>query len=233
MKSLTSIILKLSLNWNFLAGWLLALATLTLMAFYVPPSIVGLDNNYLIFFYHFPSAIDCLVFFLIAGVASAVHLWKKSPEADRVAQSAVEVGLLACSVTLVTGMIWAKAAWGHWWIWTDPRLMAVAIMWFTYLGYLALRVAIETPAQRTRFAAVFGVLAAANIPIVWYAPTLFQKGNHPKPQEMQFDTSIRITMWFGAQAFFVLYLAFLRLRARVARVRQEAERLEELALGPV
>src|SRR5262245_41831859 len=106
-----------SLNLNFLAGWLLALATLTLMAFYVPPAIVGLDNNYLIFFYHFPSAIDCLVFFLIAGVASAVHLAKKSAAADRVAQGAVEVGVLACTVTLVTGMIWAKAAWGHYWIW--------------------------------------------------------------------------------------------------------------------
>src|SRR5262245_51529648 len=223
-----------SLHLNFVLGWLLALATLTMMAFYVPPSIRVLDNTYLIFFYHFPSAIDCLVFFLIAGVASALHLATASPATDRVAQGAVEVGLLACTVTLVTGSIWAKAAWGHFWIWNDPRLVAVAIMWFTYLGYLTLRVAIETPAQRTRFAAVFGVIAAANIPIVWYAPTWFQKRSHPKPQEMDFrHPSIRITMWFGALAFFVLYLAFLRLRARLARVREEAQRLEELTLGSV
>jgi heme exporter protein C len=221
-----------SLNLNFVLGWMLALATLSLMAFYVPPRIEILENNYLIFFYHFPSAIDCLVFFLIAGVASAVHLVTGSQRSDQVAQGAVEVGLLACTITLVTGSIWAKAAWGHYWIWTDPRLVAVAIMWFTYLGYLSLRVAIETPVQRTRFAAVFGVIAAANIPIVWYAPTWFQKRNHPRPQEMIFDASMRITMWFGALSFFVLYLAFMRLRARVARVREEAERLEEtLVLG--
>jgi len=219
-----------SLHLNFVLGWLLALATLTMMAFYVPPSIEVLDNNYLIFFYHFPSAIDCLVFFVIAGAASVVHLVTGSARSDRVAQGAVEVGLLACTITLVTGSIWAKAAWGHFWIWNDPRLVAVAIMWFTYLGYLALRAAIETPAQRTRFAAVFGVIAAANIPAVWYAPTWFQKRAHPKPQEMIFDTSMRITMWFGALAFFVLYLGFLRLRARVARVREDAERLEESLL---
>src|SRR5207249_4037325 len=175
-----------------------------------------LGRSYLIFFFHFPSAITCLLFFGFAGVLSAIHLATGSEESDRGALAAVEVGVLGCTITMVTGSIWAKAAWGHWWVWQDKRLMTVAIMWFTYLGYLALRGAIDNPAQRARFCAVFGVIGAINIPLVWFSIRLFGQKSHP--MNVTLERSMRETMWFGALSFLVLYAAFWRVRARVARL---------------
>ncbi len=209
----------------YLAGWILVLATLGLVAFYVPLKEKALGENYLIFFFHFPSAFTCLIFFTVAGVASLVQLINSSEEADRVALAAVEVGVLGCTIAMVTGSIWAKAAWGVYWVWHDPRLLTVAVMWFTYLAYLALRASIESPAKRARFAAVFGVIALVNLPLVHFAIRLFPKVSHPP--KIPLDIEMRITMWFGALAFLVLYLAFMLQRYRIARLRDETLRIEE------
>jgi heme exporter protein C len=207
------------------AGWLAVLATLALVAFYVPPTEVELKGNYLIFFFHFPSAICCLLFFLFAGLASIAHLVEGSAKADHFAVAAVEVGLLGCTITMVTGSIWARAAWGVFWVWDDPRLMTVAIMWFTYLGYLALRSSIDSPPQRARFAAVFGIIAMANIFLVWFAIHLFGQKSHP--MKVEFDRTMNVTKLTGLGAFLVLYLAFWFHRYRIARLRSETQRLEE------
>src|SRR5206468_8909800 len=122
------------LTLHFAIGWALVAVTLWIAMYYVPPTQDILGRSYLIFFFHFPSAITCLLFFGFAGVLSAIHLATGSEESDRGALAAVEVGVLGCTITMVTGSIWAKAAWGHWWVWQDKRLMTVAIMWFTYLG---------------------------------------------------------------------------------------------------
>jgi heme exporter protein C len=213
---------------HFAVGWALVAVTLWLAMYYVPLSEKALGPSYLIFFFHFPSAITCLLFFGFAGVLSAIQLATGSEEADRGALAAVEVGVLGCTITMVTGSVWAKAAWGKFWVWQDPRLMTVAIMWFTYLGYLALRAAIESPAQRARFCAVFGIIGAINIPLVWFSIRLFGQQSHPMNVELQ--RSMRETMWFGALSFLVLYTAFWRVRTRVARLKDEGARLEETLL---
>lgn len=210
---------------HYFLGWVLALATLGLMAFYAPLEEKTLGKSYLIFFYHFPSAISCLLFFALAGVLSVVHLAGGSAEADRQALAAVEVGLLGCTITLATGSLWAKAAWGEFWVWHDPRLLTVAVMWFTYLGYLLLRGAVDSPAQRARYGAVFGTIAAVNIPLVWYSIRIFGKVSHPMNVEL--DPRMREVQWFGLMAFLVLYAAFWRSRVRVARLKDETRRLEE------
>ncbi len=206
-------------------GWLLVLNTLRLMAFKVPGTEEKLGGSYLIFFFHFPSAVNCLLFFGMAGLASIAYLVEQSPNADHFAVAGVEVGILGCTITMVTGSIWAKAAWGVFWVWDDPRLMTVAIMWFTYLAYLAFRSSIDSPTQRARFAAVFATIAMANIFLVWFSIHLFGQNRHP--MKVEFDPSMVKTMWFGALAFFVLYLGFWFHRFRIARLRAEAHRLEE------
>ena len=211
---------------HFTVGWLLVVATLGLIGFWVPPSENILGSSYLIFFFHFPSAINCLNFFAFAGVVSLFHLARQTAKSDLWAASAVEVGVLACTITLVTGSFWAKAAWGHWWVVTDPRLMSVAIMWLTYLAYLALRGTIDEPTKRGRFCAVFGALATLNVPLVYFAIRIFGQENHPMNVEMS-QLSMIVTRWFGAASFLVLYTAFWRMRYRVLLSRYEVLRLEE------
>ncbi|MBI4604766.1 MAG: cytochrome c biogenesis protein CcsA [Planctomycetes bacterium] len=207
-------------------GWALVIATLGLIAFHVPPAVKDIGESYLIFFFHFPSAVNCLLFFVIAGGISLYHLARSTPGSDQWAASAVEVGVLGCTVTLVTGSIWAKAAWSIWWDATDPRLMTVAIMWLTYVGYLALRSTIDEPTRRARFSAAFGVIAAVNVPLVYFAIQWFGVAHHP----MNVDLAARemvLTRWFGAGAFFVLYTALWRLRRGVHAAAYEVGRIEE------
>jgi heme exporter protein C len=216
----------LPLEVHALLGWGLAIATLGLVGYWVPSAEKVLGESYLIFFFHFPSAINCLNFFFFAGVASAWHLARRTSGSDLWAASAVEVGVLACTITLVTGSIWAKAAWGMFWDMADPRLMTVAIMWLTYAGYLALRASIDEPEKRARFSAVFAVVAAVNIPLVYFSIQWFGKSHHPMQVVMD-ERSMVITRWFGAGAFFVLYTALWRLRRRVLACEREALALQD------
>jgi heme exporter protein C len=212
---------------HLVIGWVMAIATLALVGFYVPAADKVIGESYLIFFYHFPSAVNCLNMFLFAGAVSLVYLIWRSPRIDLWAASAVEVGVLACTVTLATGSVWAKAAWGIWWNVTDPRLMSVAVMWLIYVGYLALRNTIDEPVKRARFCAVFSILATLNVPMVLFSIRVLGQVNHPKMEVTMGETSMVVTRWFGAAAFLVLYTAFWRLRYRVHAYKYEGLRLEE------
>ena len=207
-------------------GWQLAIITLALVGYYVPPADKIIGDSYLIFFFHFPSAVNALNLFLFAGAFSIAYLCSRRATFDLWAASAIEVGLLATTVTLVTGSIWAKAAWGIWWSISDPRLMSVAIMWLMYLGYAALRSTLEEPGRRARFCAVFGTLAALNVPVVLFSIRVLGPQNHPMAVQLS-DRSMVVTRWFGAAAFFVLYTAFWRHRFLILEGRQRQRRLEE------
>ena len=210
---------------HFVLGWLLVVGTLALIGFYVPGKDRTIGESYLIFFFHFPSAMNCLNFFVFSGVLSLIYLVRGKQSFDHWAATAAEVGVLACTITLVTGSIWAKAAWGHWWVMTDPRLMTVAIMWLTYMAYLALRSTIEEPVKRARFCSVFGVLACLNVPLVYFSIQWLGKLQHPMDVELGAPSMVN-TRWFGAFAFFVLYTALWRMRFRVLEGNYEIHRLE-------
>ncbi len=210
---------------HFVLGWLLVVGTLAMVGFYVPGKEKVIGESYLIFFFHFPSAVNCLNFFMFSGFLSFLYLVRRTPSLDHWAATAAEVGVLACTVTLVTGSIWAKAAWNEWWVMTDPRLMTVAIMWLTYTAYLALRGTIEEPVKRARYCGVFGVLACLNVPLVYFSIQWLGKEQHPMSVELG-ERSMIITRWFGAFAFFVLYTALWRMRYRVTHDGYEIHCLE-------
>lgn len=228
----------MSLQLHNALGWVLVLVTLALVAFWIPAQVYDPNTgapaiggaSYLIFFFHFPSAVNCLNLFMFAGVLAAIDLiqGQRNPRTDLRTLAAVEVGVLACTVTLVTGSIWAKAAWNMFWDFRDMRLMTVAVMWFTYVGYLALRACVDEDAKRARFSAVFAVIAAINAPVVYYSIKIFGKVSHPMPdREIMSGFDLKFTRWFGALAFLILYLALWRLRYRLHWARRESERLDE------
>src|SRR6202165_3364608 len=91
-----------------------------------------------IFYYHVPSAWTSFIFFAVNLVASIVYLIRRNLKADAVAVSAAEVGLVFCTVVLVTGPLWARPVWGIWWTW-DIRLTSTLVLWLIYVSYLLLR----------------------------------------------------------------------------------------------
>src|SRR3972149_6479263 len=89
-------------------------------------------------YFHIPSAWIAFFAFFIVFVASILYLWKKEREWDIIAHSAAEVGVIFCSLVLITGPIWAKPIWGVWWTW-DARLTLTLVLWLIYVAYLMLR----------------------------------------------------------------------------------------------
>ena len=218
----------MKLQTNNLLGWAMVIITLSFVGFWVPQEEQQLGSSYLIFFFHFPSALNCMEFFLLGGVFSAIYLRNKSPSMDLWAVSSIEVGMLACTITLVTGGIWARAAWGEWdtWVINDPRLMSVYFMWLTYAAYLALRSSMDQGKRRELYCAVFGILASINVPVVYYAIRIFGKENHPMSLTLN-TTSMKVTQWFGWASFLVLYIGLVRLRRNYYQRCRQLDRLQE------
>jgi len=133
-------------------------------------SVQGLIQK--ILYVHVPCWFAAYAGFTLTAVCGALYLWKNDERFDRVAVAGAEVGVLFCTLGLVTGPIWAKGTWGHWWAW-DPRLTVTLLLWFIYLAYLLLRSFTEGSTRTARFAAVYGIAGLAVIPLNYFAIQLF------------------------------------------------------------
>jgi heme exporter protein C len=131
-----------------------------------------------IFYYHVPSAWTAFCLFFVNLVASIVYLVRRNPKADALALAAAEVGVVFCTVVLVTGPIWARPVWGIWWTW-DLRLTLTLVLWLIYVSYLMLR-RFSSGGQTPMLAAVLAVLGALDVPLVYFSIWFFRT-QHPQP----------------------------------------------------
>ena len=132
-----------------------------------------------IFYVHVPAAWSAMLAFSLVGIASALYLWLRDPRLDLFAESAAEVGLVFSMVMLTTGPLWGRPVWNTWWTW-DARLTFTLILFFLFLGYRALRGALQDPGERARFSAVVGILGLVLVPFVHLTVYLFRT-LHPQP----------------------------------------------------
>ncbi len=219
-----------ALPWATLAAMLVA----QWLIFVVAPTEKQMGVVQRIFYFHVPVAWAAfLCFFVVAG-ASAAYLWKGSATADRLALASAEVGVLFCTLVLVTGPIWARPIWGVWWTW-DPRLTMTVILWAIYAGYLMLRAFGGDDASTARYAAVLGIIGVLDIPVIRVSVRLLQ-GIHPAVLANReggsglTDPTMRATLYVSAIAMLLLAGWLVALRMRTARldtvVRTLRRRLE-------
>lgn len=153
-------------------------------AMYVAPTEATMGEIQRIFYYHVPNAILCYLFFTINFVASFfVLIWHRSKPAlalaaDAWALSGAEVGVVFCSVVLVTGPIWGRPVWGIWWTW-DARLTSTLVLWLIYVSYLLIRRFAAGSGMQT-LAAVLAVFGAVDMPINYLANRIWRT-QHPSP----------------------------------------------------
>ena len=152
------------------------LLTLSLVFLWVPTD-ANLGVSQRIFYFHVPLAIMSLLPPFLVFVTSVGFLWTRREWWDALGLSAVEVGVLFTTLTLMTGAIWARPTWGVWWRW-DPMLTTFFILWLIYLGYLLLRAYAPSPTQGARYAAVLGILGSINSVIVYMA-SVWWNTQHP------------------------------------------------------
>jgi len=132
-----------------------------------------------IFYYHVPSAWTAFVLFFVNFGASIFYLTKRRPAADIVALVSAEVGVVFCTVVLVTGPIWARPVWGIWWAPGDIRLTSTLVLWLIYVSYLVLR-RFSSSGQTPTLAAALAVLGALCVPFVYFSIWFFRT-QHPQP----------------------------------------------------
>jgi heme exporter protein C len=206
---------------------ILAIATVILLgyatyqALVVAPTERTMGDVQRIFYYHVSSAWTAGLLFFINFVASIVYLARRSPKVDALAFASAEVGVVFCTIVLVTGPIWARPVWGIWWTW-DMRLTLTLVLWLIYVSYLLLR-RFSSSGQTPVMAAVLAIFGTLDMPLVYFSIWFFRT-QHPQPV-MGNGGSIDPRM---LHAFFVNLLAFTCFGLLVcwARYRLEVLRLE-------
>jgi len=207
-----------SLGWlvDLLVAGLLTAALLAVCL--VAPQEATMGDAQRILYVHVAVAWFALLGLVAMAGAGLAHLLRRDLAWDHWAQAAAEVGWLSSTLTLVTGSLWAHAAWGTWWTW-DPRLTASLVLWAIYAGWLTFRAAIDDRHRRARIGAVLALVGAADVPLVILATRWF-RGMHPVAPEMA--PAMRVVLMLSIVGFTAL-LALL-----VARRRMQL-RLEHLA----
>jgi heme exporter protein C len=205
-------------------------------ALVVAPTERTMGDVQRIFYYHVPSAWTAFLLFFVNLVASVVYLVKRNPKADAVAVVTAEVGVVFCTVVLVTGPIWARPVWGIWWTW-DIRLTSTLVLWLIYISYLVVR-RFSDSAQTPVIAAVLAIFGALDVPLVYFSIWYFRT-QHPQPViggGGSIDPRMLRVLMINWLAFlcFAFLICWSRYRLETLhREVEEAEALESLLDAPV
>ena len=198
-------------------------------AIYVAPEEQTMHEAQRIFYYHVPSAMVAFLFFAISLIGSIGYLAFRSSRtnwaqiSDAWALAGAEVGVVFCTVVLITGPLWGRRAWGIWWTW-DARLTTTLVLWLIYVSYLLLRRFASGPQMQT-LAAVLGIFGALDVPIV-YMSNRWWRTQHPAPvfggdsNSGMDPTMVGALMW-NMLAWLAWGLLILGLRYRVERQQQK------------
>ena len=179
-----------------------------------------------IFYFHVSAALTVFVAFGVNFVLSIKYLIKRKPTDDLLAVAAAELGLVFCTIALLSGPIWARYAWNTWWNW-EPRLTSTLILWLMYVGYFILRSALEEDKRRI-YSAVLGIIAYLDVPIVYYAVDIWQGGLHPdRGTKWNLATPMQWTWMVSLAAFLLLFVLLMVLRYQQKKTEQDFRDLRD------
>ena len=210
-----------------LAAGLLALY----MAFVYAPKEATMGDVQRIFYFHVGAAWTALLAFFVVLLGGLAYLRTRDRRWDALALSSAEIGVVFTTLTLATGSIWAKPAWGAWWTW-DPRLTTTTVLWLIYVSYLILRSTIDEPERRARFAAVVGIVGFVDVPIVFLSIRLWRT-IHPvlvESEGFEMAPGMVHALLVALLACTLLYAYLLLVRTSLERRRLELEAAKR-ALG--
>jgi heme exporter protein C len=200
---------------------LLAVLAGLFLAFFHAPSDALQGDVQRIMYIHVPTAWVAFFAFFVVFVSSLVYLWKRLPEADRLAYASAEIGVLFTALTLIDGSIWGKPTWGTWWTW-DARLTTTAILLVIYVGYLMLRSFVEEPERRARLAALVGIVGFIDVPIIYMSVLWFRTLHQPPSIQtggVKMPEAMLLTLLVNVGVYTLVYLFFLVKRVRLESLR--------------
>jgi heme exporter protein C len=202
-------------------------AAFTLVFFYAP---LDADQGFVqkIFYVHVPLAIVTLGGFMAGGVMAIAHLRTGDRRWDLRSYVAIHLSLILGLGVLATGAIWAKASWGHWWVWDEPTLVSFLIVFLLYATYQPLRFSIEDPERQARYASVFAITAGAFVPLNFLAVRLAQSLTHPRVLSAtggSMPGSMRLTFLVSLAAMALLFATLWKYELASKHAREQLRSL--------
>jgi heme exporter protein C len=206
---------------------------LALVFFYAP---LDADQGFVqkIFYLHVPLAIVSLCGFVFGGILAIGHLRSGERRWDLRSYVAIHMALIFGVGALITGSVWAKASWGHWWVWNEPTLVSFLIVLLLFATYQPLRFAIEDPERQARYASVFAVVAAAFVPLNFIAVRLAQQYVHPRVLTLgggNLPGSMRLTFTIALIGMALLYATLWKYEMAAKNARAQIRALRRQLLG--
>jgi heme exporter protein C len=207
---------------------------LSLVFFYAP---LEADQGFLqkIFYLHVPLAIVSLLGFVIGGVFAVAHLRTDDRKWDAYSYVSIHISVIFGVAVLLTGSIWAKASWGHWWIWNEPTLVSFLIVFLLYATYYPFRYAIEDRDQQARYASVFAVTAGAFVPLNFLAVRMTKSLVHPRvfaTAEGGLPTSMLVTFLVCLVAIALLWVTLIKFELTAKSASGQVKRLRRALDAP-
>jgi heme exporter protein C len=206
---------------------------LALVFFYAP---LDADQGFVqkIFYVHVPLAIVSLCGFILGSLLAIMHLRTGERKWDMRSYVAIHMALIFSVGGIITGSIWAKASWGHWWVWNEPTLVSYLIVILMFATYQPMRFSIEDPERQARYASVFSIVAGAFVPLNFIAVRLAQNYVHPRVLTLQggnLPGSMRLTFYVSLLGIALLYATLWKFEMVAKDTRIRTRRLRRGLLG--
>ena len=196
-----------------LGGLALAFCQWLIFVYAPEEQVMGLAQK--IFYIHLPLAWWGLISFVIACACGILYLTKRDLKYDMYGAAAVEIGMLCCTLTLITGAIWGRHSWGVWWTW-DPRLTTALILWFIYAGCMALRAMPMPETRRASLCSVVAIAGVLDVPLVFLSARLW-RSIHPSVFASKgggLEPEMAVAVVASVLCFGLIWAALLILRSR-------------------
>ncbi|HXH87778.1 MAG TPA: cytochrome c biogenesis protein [Gaiellaceae bacterium] len=200
-------------------------------AFFVAPEDVDQGISQRIFYFHVPIALTAYACFGWGAYKALLLLWRKDERYDLESYVAIHQGTIFGSLTLLTGSIWAKASWGHWWLWSENQLVLFLVLFLFYSAYFMLRFSIEEGPRRANISAVYALFGVVLIPVSFLAIRLAENIIHPTVftrEGPQMSGTMFLTFCIAWLAMTVLAYALYRLELLGKRLDSNLRELREL-----
>ncbi|HKO37781.1 MAG TPA: cytochrome c biogenesis protein CcsA [Solirubrobacterales bacterium] len=218
-----------------IATVLMLAVSLSLVFFYAP---LDADQGFVqkIFYVHVPLAVVALFGFMAGGVFAVLHLRSNDRKWDAYSYVAIHISVIFGVAVLITGAIWAKASWGHWWVWDEPTLVSFLIVFLLYATYYPFRYAIEDRDRQARYASVFAVTAGAFVPLNFMAVRMAESLVHPRTfatAEGGMPGEMMLTFLVSLATMALLYTTLVKFELTAKSASGQVKRLRRALDAPV
>ncbi len=181
-----------------------------------------------IFYFHVASAWIGFFALFVTFITSIIYLFKRKTVYDDIASISAETGFIFCTIVIVTGPLWARPAWGVFWMW-DPRLTSMLVLWFVYAGYIMLRKYMDDVQKKAQYSAAVGIIGFINVPVVFLSIQWWENTIHPNVMQkggggMHSDMLTAVFVCLGV--FTIIYLSLLIRGLRVVYLERRINMLE-------